>query len=266
MEKRLKEITNLTINEVLNCEIILPSFYFEKFNYNAKNLEIDLNDKEFEKELSKTLLKDFDKIQDYMNLIINNISNLKEVSNDAKEAIKANDIESLDNIYTKMILLEKELNVLNNKLFVDELTNTKNRKWIYKEFLNDNSTFKTNGTLVLIDLKDFYYIRNEYGELLSNNYLIFITNFIAMKLKDEKIDFNIARFLENKFFIFISETDYNFINSIIFNIQKILFNTNLKSNSGLMIKGNFKFKIQNYKQNNQSNEIFEILFNQLKEE
>ena len=216
MEKRLKEITNLTINEVLNCEIILPSFYFEKFNYNAKNLEIDLNNKEFEKELSETLLKDFNKIQDYMNLIIKNISDLKETSISAKEAIKAKDIDSLDNAYKKMLLLEKELNVLNTKLFVDELTNTKNRKWIYKEFLDTNSNFKTDGTIILIDLKDFDYIKNEYGELISNNYLIFITNFIAIKLKEEKIVFEIARFLEDKFFIFVANCDYNFLNSLIY--------------------------------------------------
>jgi len=32
MKKKLEKITNTTINELLNNEIILPSLYFERFN------------------------------------------------------------------------------------------------------------------------------------------------------------------------------------------------------------------------------------------
>ena len=47
MKKELEQITNLTINELLNKEIILPSLYFEKFNYHAKKMEIDLEDEPY---------------------------------------------------------------------------------------------------------------------------------------------------------------------------------------------------------------------------
>ena len=44
MKQELKKITDLTINDLLNNDIILPSTYFDKFNYHAKELEIDLDD------------------------------------------------------------------------------------------------------------------------------------------------------------------------------------------------------------------------------
>ena len=59
MKKQLKKITDLTINELLNNEIILPSTYLDKFNYHAKELEVDLDDENFNKELNNLILKDF---------------------------------------------------------------------------------------------------------------------------------------------------------------------------------------------------------------
>ena len=41
MNHKLEQITNLTINNLLNNKIILPSSYFEKFNYYAKEIEIN---------------------------------------------------------------------------------------------------------------------------------------------------------------------------------------------------------------------------------
>ena len=43
MNHKLEQITNLTINNLLNNKIILPSSYFEKFNYYAKEIEINLD-------------------------------------------------------------------------------------------------------------------------------------------------------------------------------------------------------------------------------
>jgi hypothetical protein len=56
LKQELKKITNLTINELLNNEIILPSTYFNKFNYHAKELEINLDDEDFKKELNSVIL------------------------------------------------------------------------------------------------------------------------------------------------------------------------------------------------------------------
>ena len=47
MKKELKKITNLTINDLLNKDVIMPSIYFEKFNKNARTLEINLSDSSF---------------------------------------------------------------------------------------------------------------------------------------------------------------------------------------------------------------------------
>lgn len=261
MKQELKKITDLTINELLNNEIILPSTYLDKFNYHAKELEVNLDDENFNKELNNLILEDFHTIENYMNLIISSAINLQENTKNATTAIINKDADSLGEIYKKMLDLENEIKNLNGKLFLDDITNTYNKKWLYNKFLDSDASFQQNGICVLVDVVDYIYIQKEYGELLSNNLLIFATKFIKQRLKDENFDFEIVRYNENKFLIFIKnekENKKNIISSIL-NLEQLLSNTTLKSNSGLFIKAKYKFKVNLFKINQDSKEVFEKL-------
>ena len=57
MKKKLEQITNLTLNDLLNNKIILPSSYFEKFTYHAKEIEVNIEDENFSKEIKQFLIK-----------------------------------------------------------------------------------------------------------------------------------------------------------------------------------------------------------------
>lgn len=266
MKRKLEQITNLTINDLLNNEIILPSSYFEKFNYHAKEIEVNLDDENFNKELNQIILKDFNDIEEYMKIIILSSTNLQESTQNAKSAILNKDTEYLNDVYKKMITLENEIKSLTNKLFIDEQTNTYNRKWIYNKLLDENANFKEDGICVLLDIVDYYYIQKEYGMLLANNLLVFITNFISLKLKDENYDFQIAKYFENKFLIFISNENKQDILNKILNLEQLLLHTTLKSHSGLLIKAKYHFTLSHFKKGNESKIIFDSLLNQKKEE
>ena len=261
MKQQLKKITNLTINKLLNNDIILPSTYFDKFNYHAKELEINLDDEDFKKELNNIILEDLQTIEKYINIIITNATTLQENTTNATNAILNKDVDSLGDIYKKMIDLEKEVRSLNNKLFLDDITNTYNKKWLYNMFLDKNTAFQQNGICVLVDVIDHVYIEKEYGEFLANNLLIFASKFIYQNLKDENLDYKIVRFTESKFLIFILTEKDNKKDAInfILNVEQQLLNTTLKSNSGLFIKAKYEFKIDSFKINQDSKEVFEKL-------
>lgn len=266
MKKELQKITNLTINELLNNEIILPSLYLDKFSYHAKNIEVNLDDEQFEKELNKIMVEDFNTIERYMSMIMSSVLELKEDAKEARTALLNKDIDTLGEVYKKMINLEKELKTLNNELFIDETTKTFNRKWIYNKFLNNNACFKENGICLLIDVIDYTYIQDEYGELLGRNLLLFVTNFVSQKLKEEGFKFQIARYFNDKFFVFITEENKKDVKNYIVNLEQMLLNTTLKSNSGLYIKANYKFVLNEYQQNQNSKLVFDKLINYEKEE
>jgi hypothetical protein len=95
LRQELKKITDLTINDLLNKNIILPSTYFDKFNYHAKELEIDLDDEKFKHEINKIILEDYQAIENYMNLIASSATSLQESTKNATNAILNKDIDSL---------------------------------------------------------------------------------------------------------------------------------------------------------------------------
>ena len=261
MKQQLKKITNLTINELLNNDIILPSTYFDKFNYHAKELEINLDDEDFKKKLNNIILEDLQTIENYMNIIITSATTLQENTKNASSAIINKDVDSLGDIYKKMLALEKEIRSLNSKLFLDDITNTYNKKWLYNKFLDKDTSFQQNGMCILVDVIDYTYIEKEYGEFLANNLLIFASKFIYQKLEDEELDYKIVRFTESKFLIFIlteKDTKKDVVNFVL-NIEQQLSNTTLKSNSGLFIKAKYKFKIDDFKIDQDSKEVFERL-------
>jgi GGDEF domain-containing protein len=262
MKNKLKKITDLTINNLLNKDVIMPSIYFEKFNKNAKLLDIDIKDETFQKELNTILIDDFNSIESYMNTIEDGSSKICEAVKNTKKALLNKDIDTLTNIYQQMNMLEKELTTLNKQLFIDPLTNTKNRKWIFTKFLNKSAQFQTKGTCVLINIVDYTYIQAEYGSLLADNLLIFLTNFIKKYLKEEELICQVSRFYDTQFLIFFDEQAEKKILSAIHNIKQQLINTTLKSHSGLLIKAQFEHKIKNYSKNEDSRNILEALFSQ----
>jgi len=266
MKKELKKITNLTINEVLNNDVIMPSIYFEKFNKNARTLEINLEDKDFNKELNKLIVDDFNSIEGYMDTIITNASDIEKAAKDTQTALINKDIDTLSSIYNQMKSLEKEIKNLNKKLFIDPLTNVHNRKWIYNKFLSEDAAFKDNGVAILIDINDYDYIEKEYGTLLADNLLIFITNFLKKNLQEDGCEFKITRFFDNQFIIFISEKHEKDCKHLINNIKQLLSNTTLKSNSGLLIKANYDYYLATFGKEQDSKDLFESLFNQAKKE
>jgi len=201
-----------------------------------------------------------------MNEIEKYASLIRNAVKDTQNALLNKDIDTLTDIYSQMTKLEKEVTLLNRQLFVDDLTSSNNRKWIYNKFLNKKAEFKKSGVCVLIDISDFDYINNEYGTLLANNLIIFINNFLKESLKDENFDFKIARFFDSQFLIFIEDKKEKEVSNLIFNIKQLLINTTLKSKAGLVLRADYKYSISKYKENEDSKKIFEQLFYQIKEE
>ena len=267
MRTKLETITNLTINDLLNNKIILPSSYFEKFTYHAKEIEVNIEDENFSKEIKQFLINDFNTIEEYMKIIISSAITLQENAQNAQNAILNKDNESLNNIHVKMINLENEIKTLTEQLFIDEETKTFNRKWIYNKFLNKDGNFQKDGICVLLNIIDFCYIHKEYGELLGKNLILFVINFISSKLKDENYEFQIAKYFESQFFIFISNENQKDVVNKILNIEQLLSNTTLKSNAGIIIKSKYTFKSSLYKKDEESKTVFEALMeNQEKKE
>ena len=82
-----------------------------------------------------------------------------------------------------------------------------NLSWIEQQGVDNCVDPYTVEANQLIDVSDYIYVQKEYGELLANNLLIFATKFINQKLNEEKLKYKMVRYHENKFLIFILNTN-----------------------------------------------------------
>ncbi len=247
MKNELKEITDFTVTELLDNDIILPSQYFKCFNKYAKTIEINIDDEFFEKELNEFILEEFSSINTYVNDAIRTIDNVSDITLKVQNAIKNNDTIQISKLYDNIKDLQLQLEDITNTVYTDHLTKVNNKKWIYHKFLNNDSNFKNDTIIILIDVHDYKYISKTYNKLISNNLLIFISKYLNNHLKEEKIDFNIARFLSNKFIVSVNNEKTDNLQSLINNVNNILQNKTLKTKSGVMIKPSFKYSIKEVK-------------------
>ena len=264
MKTKLKEITDSTISELLGNEIILPSNYFQCFDKHAKTIEVNIEGDTFEKELSELVLDEFNSINTYVNEAIKTIDTAAELTQEAQEAIKDNNTLLLKNLYTEIGQLKNELITITDNAYKDYLTKVYNKKWIYHKYLSKDIKFKDDAIVVLIDVADYEYISETYNQLISNNLLIYISKYLKTRLEEENLDFNIARYLKNKFIITLKEEDLVQIETILSTISSVLYGTTLKSNSGVMIKPTFDHSSVKVKKDEDFHEVLDMLIENIK--
>lgn len=263
MREKLIKITDETVNSLLKSDIILPSTYFKEFDKNAKLLEVDVEDESFQNEVNDVIVEEFKTIDSYMHTTISSIQRISDATENATNAIKNRDENELTKIYHQMEELKHEVLELQNKMYVDSLTKTYNKKWIYSEFIDSDGNTKEHGILSLIFINDYDYIRTEHGSLIADNLLIFISNFVNKHLKNEGVEFHIARYTKDKFLIIFNNTRVQEVSQLLNDMQKNLYNSTLKSKSGVMIKSSYKFNLMKYNAENNFQNMLELLINDL---
>jgi len=266
LKDRLKEITDITINELLGDDIILPSKYFQSFDKNAKNIDIDIEDDKFDKKIDKVILDEFNNINTYMHDTIKTINKVEEITQQSQKAIEQKNSNLLKSLYNQISTLKDEISQITNNIYKDYLTKFYNKKWLYFKYLNSDASFKKDAIIVLIDVEKYSYISKTYNKLIANNLLIYISEYIDENLENEQLNFKIVRFLTNKLVIIFEENNLTQTKSILNNIANCLFDSILQSNSGVLIKPTFTYSISEVKKDQPFNESMQILINNINKE
>ena len=248
-KNNIKIITDKTVNKLLGQEIILPSTYFQTFNQYANELNISLKDKSFTKEINKTIHDDIIKVNKLMDETLKGMEKLSQATTDAQKAIIDKDEEELSVILSQVDEMKNEIALLIGQLYQDSLTKLTNKKWIYDRYLNGSENMQNNGILVNININDFKYINDTYGEIVGDSALVYISRFLAKKLKEEQIEYELVRFGGDDFIIFITDNILSDIKSFLSNIRSQLLNLSLKSKSGHIFKIIFSYGIVPFKIN-----------------
>lgn len=266
MDKMLRMITDSTINELLNQEVIMPSQYYKTFDKHSKNNDMYIYDEDFEKEISVLIDKEFDKINHYMSQTVDSVDELDTITTEAQDAIDKKDTQQLMKVNGQVKKLKSQLESLQNEIFKDELTKLYNRKYLHHKLLDTNGKFKSNGLIVLIDINNFRKINEKYGQLIGDNVLIYTMNFILKKLDKENIKTTTIRYAGDKFLFFFNAENEKKIAQLFKNIRFDLLNSTVKSKSGHIITISFGFGTSAFSPKNEFQSLLMSLDDLVKED
>ncbi len=127
--------------------------------------------------------------------------------------------------------LKTDMNLLRKQLFIDDITESKNRLWIFKHKLNNNETFKDFGFLVSIRISDYDKIVEEYDSNVGNKLLKQVSNYMMQYMKDEHLKYEIVRYMDDDFLIFMHDLNEDEVEGHIINMQNGMLNYKFKHRS-----------------------------------
>jgi len=196
-EKSLEEITKNVFSKIKFKEICLPSNYLEEFNSEVKESKLmDL--------VTKRISKDLDRSQ---NLLEKTYEIINETRTKVCSLSKCDSVESF--IKKEMQDLLKKINDLSSELHFDELTGAKNRRWLFKTYLNEEKCFKENGVMVFMDLNNFKDINDTFGHITGDKALVYFVSFLKKEMSKYIEDFKIIRFAGDEFILLFNNSEIN---------------------------------------------------------
>jgi GGDEF domain-containing protein len=127
--------------------------------------------------------------------------------------------------------LTNSMHLLRKQLFSDDITECKNRLWLLKEKLNNNETFNDFGFLVSINISDYDEIVKEYDSNVGNRLLKQVSDYMIRYMKDNHLKFEIVRYANDNFLIFIYDLNEVEVEEYIVNMQNGMSNYKFKYRS-----------------------------------
>ncbi len=175
----LRLLTNDTIKEIRKFDVVTPELFKDTFLMKAKENDIPIDLEELsQKTLDFTLHKVY-KIEKETRA---NTELLQQNIELATEAIDQKDKVLLQSVQKQMEELNRRISMLEEQVYLDELTKAYNRKWLFEKFLI-NEKFLKSGTLVFVDIDKFKEINDTYGHITGDKVLAMITQ-LTKKLGD----------------------------------------------------------------------------------
>ena len=127
--------------------------------------------------------------------------------------------------------LKTDINLLRKQLYTDDITESKNRLWVFKQKLNNTETFNDFGFMVSVKISNYDAILKEYESNVTNKLLTQVSNYMMHYMKDNHLNYEIARYMEDNFLIFMYGLNEEEVEEHILNMQNGMSNYKFKHRS-----------------------------------
>ncbi|MCH9813067.1 MAG: GGDEF domain-containing protein [Epsilonproteobacteria bacterium] len=245
--KDLQTVTNDTLKEVRNYEIVTPDFFADTFYNKAMTVDPSIDIEGVNKDSVENVL---DKVLRIQKETKDHTSELKDNISLASAAIENKDDAGLGQVKNKIDDLYNRILHLEEQVYVDELTKVQNRKWLFEEVL-ENNHFKKDGALTFVDVDKFKVINDSYGHVAGDKVLVMIAT-LTTKLEDSKT----VRYGGDEFIVISESADKKYQQKFFDNINSNLAKKDL-TYQGHKFKVGISFGSINYKAGDNFHAIIE---------
>lgn len=158
--------------------------------------------------------------------------------------------------------VKSDVNLLRRQLFADDISESKNRLWVFKQKLSDHETFTDFGFLVSIKISDYEDIVREYDSNVGNKLLRLVSDYMIGYMIDNHITYEIVRYSEENFLIFIHDLNEVAVEEHMVNMQKSMSNYRFKHRHKVF-NLTFYFAVMQYIKNESFSSVLDQLDDKL---
>ena len=195
----LKVLTNDTIKAIRKFDIVTPELFKETFLIKAQEHNISIDLEELSDQTTDIALH---KIYEIEKETRANTRILKKNIDMATTAIDNEDKTLLSQVQKQMEALNHRIQILEEQIYLDELTKAFNRKWLFEKLLIDEK-FTRNGTIAFVDVDKFKHINDTYGHVTGDKVLAMLTHLLMHVEKGYTI-----RYGGDEFLVIATDADY----------------------------------------------------------
>jgi GGDEF domain-containing protein len=172
-----------------------------------------------------------------------------------------NDKDRFVNI-AELNAIKSDMLLLRRQLFSDDISETKNRLWVFKYKLSNHETFNDFGFLVSIKISEYEVIVKEYDSNVGNKLLKLVSDYMIGYMKDNHLNYEIVRYMEDNFLIFMYELNEDEVEEQVVNMQKGMSNYKFKHRSKVF-RLRFCSAVMQYIKNESFSSVLDQLDDQL---
>jgi len=242
MDKEYEETQEITSLDVFNTFI------------HTLNAETNLLSDDDLKALVFKQFKEYGDFDKTVQEVAENVSNIKETTDAAINAIDQNDKTALKSAYSQLKDYQKQIFKLEEDMYTDDTTGAYNRKFLFNRKLNKDKSFKTDGKLMHLSVSNFYQINKEHGHASGDAVIKFISKILQKELQSIKV--KLIRYVGVQF-IALSKNDLSQQADEIFKrTVKLIQSKKFKTHSGEILNIELTYKCSSYAKNQQFHDIY----------
>lgn len=220
---------------------ITPQVYIKIFSEFCEEEGLDIESVCDDMDLEKAFNQSVAKIHKVAMEVKEEVKNLKTLTDKTKIAIKNRNGKDIEELEDEIIELSNRVNLLESKIYLDNLTKAFNREWFLEKKLDENYNFIDDGFIVLLNIDELKDINKKYGFEIGDKVLIFLVE----ELKEHGV-YQVVRLGGSEFLLFFDEEYKEAVANFMKKFKNILSQKSFYA-KGKMFHISFAFGITEFK-------------------